>query len=172
MKKVLVLLVVAVLGSSLGFAQSSQSHDVNVKIPSVLRIRITSGASNAPVTAPSAVVFDFVANPTLFEVGTPLASTNAAPANWDGIKVFSNGQAWRVEVATTTTGAFDWSKVSVLALDGSPLFNLGSGEIATGGITSGWMSLGFGPSDFRITFDGSEDAGTYDTTVTYNIYSN
>ena len=174
MKKVFGLLAAAaVLSSGVSFAQSQQSHDVNIKIPDVLRIRLTSGASNAAVASPTPVEFDFVANEASFDVGTVFGPTNTGGFNWDDVKVFSNAvDGWEVRVTTDNT-SFDWSKVEVAA-DGANTygaFNLGGGFIADSATkTGGWESLGFGPRDFSIEFDGSEDAGDYSTTVTYDIF--
>ena len=172
MKKFALLAAAAVLSTSAAFAQDTQSHDVNVKVPNVLRIRLTSGASNAAVANPTPVEFDFVANEAAFDVGS-FGPTNAS-FNWDDVKVFSNYAIWSVEVSTgNDVGSFDWSKVSVTATgaNASNSFTLADTTIAgASSKTGGWQSLGFGPDDFEITFDGSEDAGTYATTVTYDIF--
>ncbi len=173
MKKVFGLLAAAaVLSTSVAFAQDKQSHDVNIKIPDVLRIRLTSGASNAAVANPTAVEFDFVANEASFDVGTVFAPTNSGSFNWDDVKVFSNDvDGWEVRVSTDNT-SFDWSKVKVAATGVSTYgaFDLGGGYIADSATkTGGWESLGFGPENFSIEFDGSEDAGDYSTTVLYTI---
>ena len=175
MKKVFALLAAAaLLSTSAAFAQDTQSHDVNVKVPNVLRIRLTQGASNAAVANPTPVEFDFVAYETLFDVGQAFGPTNAS-FNWDDVKVFSNnGAGWTVEVSTgNDVGSFDWSKVSVAATGANAVSSFSLADTTVAGSTSktgGWASLGFGPDDFSITFDGSEDAGTYSTTVTYDIF--
>ena len=171
MKKVFALLAAtAVLSTSAAFAQDTQSHDVNVKVPNVLRIRLTEASSNAAVTSPDPVEFDFVANEAMFDVGS-FGPTNAS-FNWADVKVFSNnGTGWAVDVSTDNV-SFDWGKVSVTATGANAAnFTLADATVASNtGKTGGWESLGFGPDDFSITFDGSEDAGTYSTTVTYDIY--
>ena len=178
MKKVLSLLAAAaVLSSSAAFAQDTQSHDVNIRIPDVLRIRLTQGASSDAVANPSAVEFDFVANQAIFDVGS-YGPTNPGAFNWDDVQVFSNDvDGWQVNVSTVnnSAAAFDWSKVEVAPsgtnANVSPVFNLGGGSIADNSAkTGGWERLGFGPNDFTISFDGSEDAGDYNATVTYEIF--
>ena len=173
MKKALSLLAAAaVLSSGVVFAQNEQSHEVNVKIPDVLRIRLTQPNSNDAATNPDPVEFDFIANEAVFDTGTVFGPTNSN-FNWDDVKVFSNNQnGWEVFV-TTDNGDFDWGKIKVAA-DGAHAFNggfdLDGGSIAGhGSKTGGWESLGFGPQDFSIVFDGSEDAGTYSTMVTYTV---
>lgn len=150
------------------FAQTSQSHEVRVELPGLLMIRLVEGPSNAVVTNPSAVEFDLSAltaasfNPT----GT-YAPTNAAAFNWDDVVVLSNGGAWEVTVSLSSdVGGFDWSKVDV-----GGLFSLVDGDVIDAGLgsTLGFESLGFGPQDFELTLDGSETAGLYSVTVTYEI---
>ena len=182
MKKVLGLLAAAaVLSSGVAFAQDTDSHDVEIRIPDVLRIRLTAGNSTNAVADPTPVQFDFVAQEALFDVGTIFGPTNTTPFNWDDVQVFSNAQnGWEVSVATSNA-TFAWNKVTVEpgVITGKPnnanvddVFNLGSGRIADSTAkTGGWERLGFGPEDFSIQFDGSEDAGDYSTTVTYSITS-
>lgn len=178
MKKVFGLLAAAaVLSSGFSLAQSDQSHDVNIKIPDVLRIRLTSGASNAAVANPTPVEFDFVANQAIFDVGD-YGPTNTGSFNWDDVKVFSNdADGWEVRVATVNNSAdvFDWSKVTVrhggANANVTADFDIAGGSIADNNAkTGGWESLGFGPNDYTISFDGSEDAGDYNGTVTYDIF--
>ena len=174
MKKAFSLLAAAaVLSSGMVFAQAEQSHEVNVKIPNVLRIRLTQGDSNAAATNPDPVEFDFITREAVFDTGTIFGPTNGPTYNWDDVRVFSNNQnGWEVFV-TVDNSDFDWGKIKVAA-DGVHAFNggfdLDGGSIAGhSSKTGGWESLGFGPQDFTAEFDGSEDAGTYSTTVTYTI---
>lgn len=157
--------------SSFALAQSDQSHDVNVNVPSVLRIRLTSGESNLAVANPTPVEFDFVTEQERFDTGVAFAPTNTA--NWNDVIVMTNyAGAWQVDVSVSDN-SFSWSKVAVNAQGGLAMpFDLTDGSVVAFGLTKtgGWQSLGFGPSDFSIAFDGSEEAGTYTTEVTYEIY--
>jgi hypothetical protein len=184
MKKVLTL-IASILILSMGsvFAQTTatqdaKSHDVEITIPSVVRIRLATNATTTNVTSPDAVRF----NITSFVPGVALAPTNET-FNWDRVIVLSNKSSWSVTVALSNTSlptgvtSFDWSKVSVNVAANNSFtpanFNLGvdpTTKIATGpGKTESWQSLGFGPQSFRLTLDGTEDPGTYKTTVTYTI---
>lgn len=171
MKKVFGLIgFLAIMVSGTAFAQTTQSHDVTVTIPSYLKIRMVDGAG-ALVSAPDAIAFDYgaAANAGSFTPGTPLPRTSTN--NWADVEVASNDGGWKVNVSTTTTSGFDWSKV-IVNNGGSVNFDLTStADIATGTTTAGWTSLGFGPANFSITFDGTEAATTtaYQDTVTYSI---
>ena len=182
MKKVFGLLAAAaVLSSGVSFAQitppassgnPSQSHDVNIKIPNVLGIRLTNGTSNVAVADPTPVSFVLNDGQLSFD-GGEFVPSNQGEGNWDDVKVFSNVTGFNVEVGVTNGLGFDWTKVSVAANGGlaSP-FTLGAlnPNIVTGAAkTNAWTSLGFGPDDFKLTLNGSEDAGDYSTTVTYTI---
>ncbi len=175
MKKFLATAIAIAMVYGLGttFAQSSQSHDVEINIPNVLMLRLTSGNSNAAVNNPSAVVFDLTT--VAFEPEATYQPTNLAAANWDNVRVFANGGGWQVTVATDND-SFDWSKVTVTPSGGdfavNP-FTLPAGTsvpiFSSPSRTNGWRSLGFGPAQFELALDGSEEAGTYSTTVTYTI---
>lgn len=173
MKKLLTTTIVAAMITSLGaaWAQTSQSHDVEVRIPNVLMIRLTAGTGNAAVSSPTAVVFDLLGlGAADFEPVSVHSPTGTA--NWDNVRVFANGGGWRVTLATSTT-TFDWSKVQITPSGGyytvAP-FTLATGEIFSHTArTGGWRSLGFGPAQFRLHLDGTEAAGNYSTTVTYTI---
>ena len=177
MKKVFGLLAAAaVLSTSVSFAQSDPlKHEVNVKIPNVLRIRFAQTSAN-PI---SAVQFDYADPANLFDIGIPLEPTDANHT-WDDIEVFSNKAGWAVKVDVANQGTpFDWSKVSVTRADttylSSAAFQLDDAATATitdnnkTAKTGGWQSLGIDPANYRIEFDGSEDEGTYTAEVTYSI---
>jgi hypothetical protein len=175
MKKFLAIVIVTALVAGLGaaLAQSSQSHEVQINIPNVLMIRLTSGASNAAVSSPTAVVFDL--STVTFDPEDTYTPTNLSAANWDNVRVFANGGGWQVTVATNND-TFDWSKITVTPSGGDYTVNPftlpvnDSVQIFThGSRTNGWRSLGFGPAQFALALDGTEDAGTYTTTVTYTI---
>lgn len=173
MKKVFGLLAAAaVLSTSVAFAQDQQSHDVNIEIPNVLGIRLTNQTTgDAAVTNPTAV--EFILNDGQMFGGGEFVPSNLGEGNWDDVKVFSNVSGFDVEVEVTNGLDFNWNKVSFEA-DGlaNGTFQLGalSPNIVTGAAkTNAWTSLGFGPDDFKLTLDGSEDAGNYSTEVTYTV---
>lgn len=175
MKKFFAVSVVTVMIMSLGttLAQSFQQHEVEVRLPNVLIIRLTAGNSVSGVTNPTAVAFDFTTTAATFEPIGTYEPTNTA--NWDDVRVFANGGGWQVTVATDND-EFDWSKLAVTPHGGDyslSAFNLpvnSSVQIFNhNSRTSGWRSLGFGPAQFSLTLDGTEVAGTYSTIVTYTI---
>jgi hypothetical protein len=181
--------------AGLGFAQSD-SHDVTVKIPSVLQLRITDGTSTADATG-SSVTFDYqaAANINTYLNTVNLGGGNLNPtavANFGNVVVFSNRSAtWSVGVAATAltftnnlsvTGATGVGvaladvKVIPSGTKGSGVttvaanWNLGTTTaVATGSRTTGWSALGFGGNDYRLAVNGDEDPGTYATVVTYTI---
>ena len=113
MKKVFGLIgFLAVIVSGTAFAQTSQSYDVTVTIPSYLKIRMVDG-TGALVSAPDAIAFDYgaAANAGSFTPGTALPRTSTN--NWADVEVASNDGGWKVNVSTGTTSGFDWSKVTV-----------------------------------------------------------
>ncbi|MBS3965669.1 MAG: hypothetical protein KGZ60_00190 [Truepera sp.] len=190
MKKLLTTTILVAMIASLGAAFAQQphqaSHRVEVHIPSVLMIRITNGTDNAAVPSPDAVVFDLSSLAAAdFEPADTYSPTNLDPApNWNDVRVFANGGGWRVTVATdvgshpTGVPTFDWSKVRVEPSGDDAIANFSlpaagvSADIAGGPTatrTNGWLSLGFGPTDFRLHLDGTEEAGNYSATVTYTI---
>jgi hypothetical protein len=179
MNKLLATIVSGMLlGVGAAFAQTSQSHPVEVRIPGVMMIRLTSGTSNDPVRLPTPVQFDLTTVP--FEPIRTYSPTNLAAANWNNVRVFVNrAGTWRVTVATDNN-LFPWGRVRVIPSGGFyrvrafnlPLPAQSPRTILTGaGPTGGWRSLGFGPARFRLRLTGTEAAGTFSTTVTYAIVS-
>jgi len=195
MKKLVAISIVAamLLASGAAFAQSSQQHDVTVRIPEALMIRITGGSGNAAATDP-AVTFDYLSGTGYFaavetEAGGWLAPTETP--NFVDVRVFANRGGWSVAVSAVdftfvpTDGSSEefsalplsrirvtpvtaGSNVNLVLDDGS--FNLASGTIANGtNATQGWQSLGFGGNNYEFFVDGTEEAGTYTTQVTYAI---
>jgi hypothetical protein len=196
MKYLLRLAVLSILAvASFGAAQSD-SHDVTVRIPSVLQLRITDGTSTADATG-SSVTFDYQA---AANINTYLNAVNAGGAdlnptavnNFGNVVVFSNrNSTWNVNVAATAltftnnlgvTGATG-AGVALADIRVIPSGTSGSGvttvaanwnlatttAIASGTRTTGWSALGFGGNDYRLTVNGNEDPGTYATVVTYTI---
>lgn len=181
MKKLVAAAIVSciLLGSGAVFAQdtpalpvsASQSHGVSVTIPSLLMIRIVDEDSNAEVGSPDAVVFALEAG--TFEPEGANAHTNQP--NWSDIRVFTNAAGWRVFVETEGGSTdFDWGKVGVtpatygafeLPRQTDARVQIASAETRT----TGWLSLGIGPSSYVLTLTGDETPATYTTTVVYTI---
>ena len=179
MKKLVVISIVTTmllgLGTVFGQASATADHDVSVTIPSLLMIRLTLDSNVDAVANPDAVVFSWgVAD---FEPVGTFAPTNLVSANWDTVRVFANGDGWSLSVATVATAGFDWSTVRVtpqevsgVALAAFDLPDGTSSELISGqDRTNGWRDLGFGPAQFALTLDGSEEPDTYTTTVTYTV---
>ena len=179
MKKLVVTSIVAAMllasGAVFGQASATADHDVSVTIPSLLMIRLTLDSNVDAVANPDAVVFSWgVAD---FEPVGTFAPTNLVSANWDTVRVFANGDGWSLSVATVATAGFDWSTVRVTPQEVSGVtlaaFDLPDGtssELISGqDRTNGWRDLGFGPAQFALTLDGSEEPDTYTTTVTYTV---
>ena len=193
MKKLVIISIVAamLLASSAAFAQPSQSHDVTVTIPNVLMIRIVNAPGNSTVQNPDAVSFDlaarlggtgddFLTSDDLEDVFAP----DTGSLNWSDVRVFANRLgSWTVTVGLEDTSPedndpeydFDWTKLSVLASGagvGLGTFDMPAAGSETDFVRAGranWLSLGFGPGDFRLELDGSEPAQSYSATITYSI---
>jgi hypothetical protein len=183
--------------AGLGFAQTD-THDVTVRIPSVLQVRITAGTSNNAAAAP-AVTFDYQ---DAAHINTYLNTVNAgggdlaptAVADFDNIKVFSNRVGtWNLRVSAA---AFTFTNnlgltpapagVGVALADikvtpsgtmdtsvtsRSTTYSLATAPavVASGGRTTGWAAVGIGGNDYDLTVNGDEDPGQFVTTVTYTI---
>jgi hypothetical protein len=180
-----------------GFAQTD-SHDVTVRIPSVLQVRITDGTSTAASAAP-AITFDYQ-DPTYLNTylntvnggGGDLPPTNVA--QFGNILVFSNRVGtWnlRVSAAALTysnnlglTPAPTGVGVALADLKVTPSGTMDSSVasrsasytlatapaiVASGSRTTGWASVGISGNDYDLVVNGDEDPGQYVTTVTYTI---
>jgi hypothetical protein len=179
MKKLVVISIVTTmllgLGTVFGQASATAEHDVSVTIPSLLMIRLTLDSNVEAVANPDAVVFSWDA--AGFEPVGTFEPTNLDTANWDTVRVFANGDGWSLSVATAATAGFDWSNVRVTPQEVSGVtlaaFDLPDGAsialISGQDRTNGWRDLGFGPAQFALTLDGSEEPDTYTTTVTYTV---
>lgn len=170
----ILLLAITLFGSGIALAQTPLFARPNlavVQIPvkSVLAIRFTQGTSNSNVALPDTVEFIFTSG--TYTLGT-FGPTNAA-FNWDDIKIFHNDKGdWEVVVSTLGSPGFDWSNIGITPTVAAP-YDLGSPYTieADSGKTLGWRSLGIDPADYRITFDGTEDPGTYTATVIFTLQS-
>jgi hypothetical protein len=177
MKKFLATILASLVLVSFGSVFAQVQHDVTVTIPEVVTIRFTDGTSRAPVTTDLDLAFNITGDAADFAGTYP--PTNVATRDWADVQVFQNrATAWSVSIAVTplATG-FDWTKVSVTPGSANAIatpFDLGSaGVIAANTYLNaaprGWNSLGFGPGDFLLTLDGTEDAGTHTATVVYTL---
>ena len=185
----------ALIALGTAFAQTD-THDVNIKIPNVLQLRITDGTGNN-ASANAAIEFDYQTNAA--NVDTYLTTVNGgggdlAPTTVTGfgdVIVFANRGTWNVSVSSTAmnfndnlglgasvTGAgvaladikvapSGTAGTGVSAVSGN--FDLTSGQIANGAKTQGWSSLGFDGNDYVFSVNGDEDPGEYTTVVTYSI---
>ena len=182
MKKLVIISIVALALTALstaaaqtasdqGSENASVAHGLNITIPSLLMIRFTADVGSTGVLGSEPDPVAFVWTTANFEPVGTFVPTNSP--NWGDIKVFANG-SWDVDV-TVSNGAFDWSQVAVVDGAGAVRFSLPSTDTGTTSIlsgqtrTNGWFSLGIAPEDFRLTLDGFEDIGTYETVVTYTI---
>ena len=199
MKKLVVVSIVAavLLASGAVFGKSATTeHELEIRIPDVLFLRITDGTegSNASADNPS-VMFDFQA---LENIDTYMDMVNAGGGdleptnvnNFGDVIVFANRGAWSVGVSAEDFDFEDNLDLEVthngvalgdikVVRSGTPGTNVSSvaaswdlttaTAIASGTRTQGWNSLGFSGIDYSFTVDGHEAPGTYTTTVTYTI---
>ena len=196
MKKLIATAVIStmLLASGAAFGQAAASHDVVVRIPNVLFLRITDGSGNDAATNPS-VTFNFQANfQAYLDAVNSGVVTNLTPTdvnNFGDVIVFSNRGTWNVTVAATaivfannlTLDGVTGTGVALTDITVAPpaatphasiearaaSWNLTGSQIANGVRTQGWRSLGFSGGDYRLAVNGDEDPGTYTTTVTYTI---
>ncbi len=181
---------------TLGYTQTD-THDVTIKIPNVLRVRITDTGTNSEAASP-AVMFDYQASGnidayiTAVTNSTPLAPTTVT--TFGDLKVFANRGTWTLSVSAsaftfsnnlslptpipTGTGlALSDIKVTptgtqdatVTSRNANWTLSTTSADIVKGNKTKGWASVGIQGSDYALTVDGDEDPGQYVTTVTYTI---
>ncbi len=186
------LLALIVFGSTRVLAQAAD-HDVRVRMPEIIGIRLLGGGSGIRsvtfdyAAAPEAYL-------SALESGGSLPPTEVV--RFDGIEVnASRNGRWYVEVVASPlayTGSasmagltledlrVDRGAVSGLVQDaivgpGKSAWYLTSWTLSSTarqiasrtGATGGWRSLGFDGTDYVLTVDGDEAAGTYTTTVTY-----
>jgi len=196
MKKFLIatLATATLLATSAAFAQATASHGVDVRIPAVLSVRITTGSGNAAASNP-AVMFDFTSGQGFTDYLAALDSGFGwlAPtlvSNFGDVVVFANRGTWNVavsatgiafvadvvagelpagvnlaDIVVTPSGAIDGTFVANRSAD----WTLAGGPVADGIATQGWRSLGFSGNDYAFYADGDEAPGSYTTVVTYTI---
>ena len=196
MKKVFGSLITAGLLVAGGAFAQTDSHDVNIKLPNVLQLRITDGTGNN-ASGNAAIEFDY--QTAAANVDTYLNTVNAGGGDLDptsvtgfgDVVVFANRASWNVEVSSTAlafndnlglgTGvsgagvALTDVRVAPTGTPGAgvssvtPTWDLSGSTVASGVKTSGWSSLGFDGDDYVFAVNGDEDPGEYTTVVTYTI---
>jgi len=175
-KSLIVTLAMFVLGS-FGVVFGQVDHDVTVDIPEVVTIRFTDGSSRSPVDTNLDLEFEITGDAADF-AGT-YAPSNLASRDWADVQVFQNrNTSWDVTVSVTGDTGFDWSKIAVTPSGTDAIassFNLTASDLEIAAWNDpnasarGWNSLGFGPTDFELTLDGTETAGEYSATVVYTL---
>ena len=195
MKKVFGSLITAGLLVAGGAFAQTDSHDVNIKIPNVLQLRITDGTGNN-ASGSAAIEFDY--QTVAANVDTYLNTVNGGGGDLDptsvsgfgDVIVFANRASWSVDVSSTALafndnlglGSVTGAGVALadvrVAPSGAagtgvssvtPTWDLSGSTVATGVKTSGWSSLGFDGDDYVFAVNGDEDPGEYTTVVTYSI---
>lgn len=196
---VLLLVIVALLATlTPGWAQgTTAAHPLAVTIPERIGIRIV-GPGTGPRTVEFDYGSDLPAYLAAAAAGTPLLPTHVHRIVDVEVDVAHRGR-WYVYVEATPfayTGPAAGAGLALSAITvrrgvhsgltqnaisgpgGSASFDaswqLGTTlrQIATRtGSTGGWRSLGFNGWDYELSIDGSEDPGSYRTTVTYTVSS-
>ena len=194
----LLLLVVLLATLTPGWAQgTTAAHPLTVTIPERIGIRIV-GPGTGPRTVEFDYGSDIATYLAAATAGTPLLPTNVHRIDDVEVDVTRNGR-WYVYVQATpfaysgpAAGAgLELSAITVRrgvhsgltqnAITGpggsasyAAVWALSTDqqEIASRtGSTGGWRSLGFNGWDYELSIDGSEDPGSYRTTVTYTVSS-
>lgn len=194
MKKSLVSVLVLTTLVSLGtaFAQS-ESHDVTIKIPEMLGVRIVD--SGGDLATNPGVTFDY--QDAAYEQDY-IDAVNAGGDDLDptavtqfaGLQVLYNAGGWHLTAAMgaiTFTDDFSasllGSGISASDITVTPTGTPGAGvtnvvssfdlsttsDIATGSNTTGWSEVGISGDDYTLTVNGDEDPGTYTATVTFTL---
>jgi len=184
--------VLCLAWTSTALAQSI-SHDVNVTIPDIIGIRIIGGgAGERAVTFDYAAdPGAYLAATRGSGVLLPTAVNRFTDVQ---VNVTRNGR-WSVEVVATpwtyvgsgTATNLPLGSVRVIrgvrsgltqdaiSGQGGSAFYWATWSLSTAnqriasrtGATGGWRSMGFNGWDYELLVDGSEDAGSYTTVVTY-----
>lgn len=170
----------------------TQDHDVRIRIPNYIGIKIVDGSGT--ITNAASVVFDYGSDPAGY-VAAYQGSGSLAPTSvlrFADVQVIASRGRWYVytratpiSYAGTGTGAglgladirVRRGAVSGLAAGAGTVaatwtFGTGYRLIARGrGGTFGWQSLGFNGRDYEVAVQGDEDPGEYFTQVTYLLYN-
>lgn len=187
-------LSVAVLAATLtvpALAQTSADHELRIRIPNYVGIKIIDDSGN--MTGAASVTFDYSADPTTYFAAAQgngiLYPTQVS--SFTDVQVFKSGGTWAVYVrAGNLQGPPGGSglllqdievwpgSVSGLAagagnVSASWQLTTNNHRIAHGqGSTGGWQSLGFNGHDYVVQVQGNEDPGSYSTRVTYLLVNN
>jgi hypothetical protein len=187
------LLLVAV-----GFAQTSDNHQVQVRIPNYIGLKIVDSAGNINVYPNASVTFDYVANANAYMtavLGTQTLPPTQVTKFADVQVAVRGGASWSIRVKATPfvfTGTgpasgFNLADIqvrrgAVSGLIADPSLLRGGTQLTTwslsttsqtifqtNGATIGWDSLGFNGQDYVIKVQGDEQPGQYVTVVTYEL---
>ncbi len=183
MKRIAVtaLASLALLSFGAAFAQISDSHDLDITIPQLLMLQIVDAAGDV-VAAPS-VAFNITPAQYLTVAEGPTATTFIpTSSNFTDVRVLTNNAAWSVAMSASALGftpvvtgsaaaGLDLGDIHVVDGSDATIFVLDTtNDIASGSAaTTGWQSLGFGGSSFRLDLDGDEEPGDYSWTITYTV---
>ena len=196
MQKYLLILVLLVL-TSLGLAQSD-NHQVTVRIPNYIGLKIVDALGNINVYPNASVTFDYASNPTAYmaaALGTQTLPPTLVTKFTDVQVAVRGGASWSIRVNATpftftgtgTPAGFTLADIRVirgavsgLTADPSLLrgpIQLSNWSLSTAwqtvfrsnGATIGWDSLGFNGQDYIIRVQGDEQPGQYVTMVTYEL---
>ncbi|MGL4611183.1 MAG: hypothetical protein ACRCYY_16150 [Trueperaceae bacterium] len=198
MKHLLTILLTLYVLSAVSLAQTTDTHQLRVRIPNYIGLKIVDSAGNISISPRASIIFDYAANPNAYM--TAIFSTQTLPPTqvdrFADIQVAVRGGAsWSIRVratplvytGTATAGGFalgdirvNRGAVSGLVTDASLLrgaVKLTTWGLATtnttifrtNGATQGWDSLGFNGRDYVIRVQGDERPGQYTTVVTYEL---
>jgi hypothetical protein len=192
-----IFIILLSLLASFGMAQSD-NHQVRVRIPNYIGLKIVDENDNINVYPNASVTFDYSTSPTAY-LAAALGSQTLPPTQvnkFADVQVAVRGGAsWSIRVRATalsftgsgTAAGFNLADIRVargavsgLVADPSLLrgpIQLTNWSLRTAwqtifrsnGATMGWDSLGFNGQDYFISIQGDEHPGQYVTTVTYEL---
>ena len=191
LRGLLLLLVAAALGAA---QAQSAGHDVRVRVPNYIGLKIVDDAGNIGLGA--AVRFDFESDPDAY-LDAILGDGEVRPtevASFADVQVAVRGGSWRVWVraqplAYDGPGSGAGLRIADLVVRRGMASGLtpdaitirpGGSILGTWSLTTswqrivndnqsthGWRSLGFNGLDYVLLVQGDEDPGRYATVVTY-----
>jgi hypothetical protein len=180
------------------FAQTSDNHQVQVRIPNYIGLKIVDSIGNINVSPAPSVTFDYVANANAY-MAAVLGTQTLPPTQVDRFAdvqvAVRGGASWSIRVRATPfvfTGTgpasgFNLADIrvnrgAVSGLVADPSLLRGATKLTTwtlattnttifqsNGATIGWDSLGFNGQDYVIKVQGDEQPGQYVTVVTYEL---
>jgi hypothetical protein len=190
--------ILALLLVATAFAQTSDTHQVQVRIPNYIGLKIVDSAGNINVYPNASVTFDYAANATAYmaaALGTQTLPPTQVTKFADVQVAVRGGASWSIRVKATSfvfTGTgpasgFNLADIqvnrgAVSGLVTDPSLLRGATKLTTwslsttsqtifqtNGATMGWDSLGFNGQDYVIKVQGDEQPGQYVTVVTYEL---